>query len=105
MKIQYRVLGKPRRQRIRQIARSAWIDTDADPSEAERMAQWRIQDQMYGVISSLMISIAIKLAIALIRHWLSQSVGVPPEDFQYGEPGCDCSIRSPDSNLKGDSVE
>ena len=31
MKIQYRVLGKPRRQRIRRIARSAWIDTDADP--------------------------------------------------------------------------
>lgn len=87
MKFQYRLLGRTRRSRVREIARTAWADCQADPEKAEDLATMRINDQFYGFVSSILISLAIKLAIELIKHWAMQLLAEPPTQFVAGEPG------------------
>ena len=89
MKLQYRILGKRRRKRVRDIACTAWTDTQCDTNAAEHLARMRIQDQMYGIITSLLISIAIKLAVELIHYWVAESIPEPGLTFKSGEPGFD----------------
>ena len=104
MKLQYRIIGKRRRHRVRKIARAAWIDSRRNADQAKRMAELQILDQSCGIMTNLLIEIATKLAFELIQHWLKQSVASPNELYQSGEPGFD-GCNPPPPPAEGDFVE
>lgn len=85
--MRFLILGRRRRQKIREIARAAWIECGRS-SHAMKVAEKDIRRQMAGSFwASLLIGLAVQLAIKLIRYWWENHVDAPAPTFQPGEPG------------------
>jgi len=88
MKTQYRLLGRQRRLWVREIARRSFNDCDGDLDRAVVLAERRIRDAPKSIIGTILIGVAIKLAIASIVHWIQSRVAtVPSGEFLKEEPG------------------
>ena len=96
------VFSKSRRIRLREIAReeyyvaSKMVGSVFDKPEtikkvAARNAKSRLaQTREYGgFLNALLLSIAIKVIIKLIEHWIEEKLSASdvPESYQLGEPG------------------
>ena len=88
MKTSYRILGIKRREHIRDIASDAWCTT-RDRGQAEKLAARRIRISMGGVVGSILLGVAVKLAVELIVFWAKQKIWNPSLDFSTGEPGAE----------------
>lgn len=81
------LLGRARRQKVRDIARAAWLECGRS-SHALAVAEKDVRRQLAGSFwASLLIGIAVQLAIRLIRYWWENRVDSPALTFQPGEPG------------------
>lgn len=83
----YRILGRRRRQRVRELARQAYLHSP--PSEAVHNAEVAVRREMQGFISLVLVGIAVRLAIELIMYWLNLRMSEPGLTFQPGEPGAE----------------
>lgn len=91
MSLQFKALGKERRIAARNVAsgvlRNGYRPTATTlPRELRR----RLLDtgKFDSIIGSILISIAVKLALELIKYWIEQKLkSIPNGDFQSGEPG------------------
>jgi hypothetical protein len=85
-----RFLKIPRKQRntVRGIARDGLFRfRSADGSFRWGDAEPWIESQIRQAVGSIWVSIAITLAIALIRWWLENRVAEPSAIYELGEPG------------------
>jgi len=93
MKRSFRILGRRRREQVRDLTRESFVDNQGNPRAAEIDAVASIKSEFNSIIATILISIAIKLALALIAKWVRDRLsdpGVGPRDgFFTGEPGCD----------------
>lgn len=88
MKARYRLLGKEQRLRVRSYARCALHDANGDEAKAKELVAYRLRHAPQSIIASILIGVAIKLAIELIVYWIKNRFAtVPHGEFQPGEPG------------------
>ncbi|MFG0261007.1 MAG: hypothetical protein ACF788_01255 [Novipirellula sp. JB048] len=88
MKPRYRLLGSDRRSRVRGIARKSFHASGSDEDFAIELATAEIKNQFHGVIATLLLGIAFKLAAELILYWVKNRFStVPSGGFLPGEPG------------------
>ena len=71
---------------VRDIARQSFIDSDGDVELAIQYASSRIRSPE-SVITSILISIAVRLAVELIKHWWENRVSEPSTNYNAFEPG------------------
>lgn len=80
----------PRRQRnaARSIARDLLFELhrDGQPFDLER-AEELARDRTRSVIGSILIAVAVRLIIELIKYWLANRVTEPAAIYEIGEPG------------------
>ena len=86
MDTRFRLLGRRRREEIRQLARDAYMTS---PSFAKQEAERAVRHRYSGILSMLIVGLAVKLAIELIAYWVKQKFTHPPMTFEAGEPGAD----------------
>jgi hypothetical protein len=85
-----RFLRIPRKQRntVRGIARDGLFRfRNGDGSFRWGDAEPWIESQVRQGVGSIWVTIAIQLAIALIRWWLENRINEPSSIFELGEPG------------------
>lgn len=88
MDVSYRLLGRKHRLNVRNLARQAFHDADGDEVRAKRLVEYRLRHAPKSIIASILIGVAIKLAIELIVYWIKHRFAtVPSGEFQPGEPG------------------
>lgn len=92
----YKLIPLKQRLRIREICRQSVLDTGGDQTDAINLARKRIRrdNQLGSIVTSILIGLAVRLAIALIQYWLEERfsngmeyASIPQGDFQKGEPG------------------
>ena len=80
----------PRRQRnsARSIARDLYFELqrDGQPFDLDR-AEELARDRCRSVIGSILIAVAVRLIIELIKYWLANRVAEPAAIYEIGEPG------------------
>jgi hypothetical protein len=95
------VFSKKRRSRLRDLAREEYYiasKLSANPDNtavikklAIRNARQRLVEsgEYGGFFSAILLSIAIKIIIKLIEHWIDENLSASdvPETYQLGEPG------------------
>lgn len=84
--MKYRLLGRQRRNRVREIARQCFV-TAATAEIAKDRAERQIRGEMKSIIASILIGLAIKLAIELIAYWVRERFFRPEVEYTQGEPG------------------
>ena len=98
-----RLTGHGSRATVRSVARECFLDeavkysspksnADSIKREAIKAFKKRIRKEkpFKSIIASIVLSIAIRLAIALITKWIEQNLFSERKlspDYQYGEPG------------------
>lgn len=83
----YKLIGRDQRLRVRDMAREIYLECDCDGDRACRTIRHR-QAQFKSIVGTILVRIAISLAIALVKHWIEQKFSaVPSDDFVAGEPG------------------
>lgn len=80
----YFLLGRKKHE-IRRIARRAYLNNPNNLALAKEQAEREIRTR--SIVISILISIAVRLAIELIKYWFFNKVSVPAFTFQNGEPG------------------
>lgn len=81
--MKYKLLGK-RRFKIRDIARQAYLD-NKDPQKAIDQATKEIRTG--SIVITILVGLAIKLAIELIWYWFNNKVSSPSMFYLPEEPG------------------
>jgi hypothetical protein len=85
-----RFLKIPRKQRntVRGIARDGLFRfRNVDGSFRWDEAEAWLESQIRQAVGSIWVTIAIQLAIVLIRWWLENRINEPSAIFELGEPG------------------
>lgn len=88
MDAKYRLLGRRRRARIRHLARECYLANQGS-EQAKVDAEDAIRREFGSILVSILIGLAIKLAVELIAYWIKQRLSDPGVGFQSGEPGGD----------------
>ena len=86
--MKFMLLRKSKRQAVREIARRNYedcINVGLDIDEAKANAEKEIRTK--GIVSTILISIAIKLAFMLIEHWFFSGVTQVASEYDPNEPG------------------
>lgn len=85
MSIKYAVLGAKRRGRTREIAAEAFHGNPHDFEAAKAAAISRVKAEL----SSIFVTLAISLIIALLKYWWDNKANPPAlgSAFAAGEPG------------------
>lgn len=83
----YRILTRKQRESIRSDARSAWLQSSCDKDEAIAIVTRTLNDKMKGIIGTILLQLAIKLAIELIMRWLEDRNKQPSSFYVADEPG------------------
>ena len=86
--MKFMLLRKSKRQAVREIARRHYedcISVGLDIDEAKLNAEKEIRTE--GIVSTILISIAIRLAFMLIEHWFFSGVTQVTGDYDPSEPG------------------
>ena len=86
--MKFMLLRKSKRQAVREIARRNYeecIDVGLDIDEAKDNAAREIRTK--GIVSTILLSIAIKLAFMLIEHWFFSGATQVSEGYDPSEPG------------------
>lgn len=90
------LLSKQDKMLVRCFAIDAYENTGGDFQKSKAVVSADIREHMknrYGsIIGTILIGIAIRLAIALIKHWIKNNVLTPSEQYQLGEPGYDPNL-------------
>ncbi len=95
------VFSKKRRSRLREIAREEYYIASRLSADASNLSvikklaiknarQRVVQSGEYsGFFSAILISIAMKIIIKLIEHWIDENLLASdvPKAYQLGEPG------------------
>lgn len=81
------VLTRAQRQRVRQLARTAWIENAGDKDAAIKQVSAKLREEMKSVIGMILVQVAIKLAVALIMKWFEEKNFLPAKEYAIGEPG------------------
>jgi hypothetical protein len=80
----------PRRQRnsARSIARDLLFELQCDgqPFDLDR-AEELARERCRSVIGSILIAVAVRLIIELIKYWLANRISEPSAIYELGEPG------------------
>lgn len=88
MKPQFRILGKRNRLQVREIARHSFNVSNGVEADAKTLAEKSLRAAPKSIIASLLIGVAIKLAVELIVYWIKNRFAtVPSGGFLDGEPG------------------
>lgn len=88
MDVQYRLLGSRTRLQVRHIARRAYVASGGDERQSKELAEVWLRAAPKSIIATILIGVAVKLAIELIVYWIKHRFAdVPSGDFQTGEPG------------------
>lgn len=70
------------RNKARMLARDCWKESKGDRVKAELL----VEQRMSTVVGSIFVSVAIQIAIALIKYWWEHRTAEPSAVFQAGEP-------------------
>ncbi len=71
---------------IRAIARNAWIQSNGNTKEAEKIAKEEVRCQ-FGIVTYLVIIYyVIAICHKLWTWWLSSGIKTPPQEPMPGEP-------------------
>lgn len=81
----YRILGRKRRNRVREIAREEYLSKD--PESALASTRERVRAEYGSLIGTILVALAVKLATALIMSWIEDNLLEPPGSYQSTEPG------------------
>lgn len=84
--MRYRILGRARRKRVREIARDCFLIAGT-PTAAKEKAEAKIRKEFDSIIASILIGLAIRLAIELITYWVKEKFFRPSAEYTQGEPG------------------
>lgn len=90
--MQYKLMPNAMRLRVREVARQSLLDCNRDREQAITMARRRVPYDLKGrfnsILTTILISLAIRLAVELIVYWIKQNFMSPPSgQFVPGEPG------------------
>ena len=81
---------------VRDLARDSFLESSGDYEKSVRISRTLIRRyfraKYNSIISTILISIAIRLAIALIKYWIENRILMPPRTYTINEPGYDTSI-------------
>lgn len=86
-------LNHQQRQRVRTIARDAYLYHRGDAKSANKLAAQNIKAEFVAssiiaaIMMKLLIAIAINLAAKLIAKWIEQKLSTPSMNYTPGEPG------------------
>lgn len=93
MQILFDRLSKPQRDRVRSIARDAYLYHRGRPDEAKRLASENIKAEFVAssiitaIAVKLLVAVAINLASKLIARWALHQLSAPASRYVAGEPG------------------
>jgi len=73
--------------RVRAIALDAWLESRGEPDKAKEIAARRLRADPGGIITTLLIGLAVKLIAELIMHWFVNNVMQPEPAYLASEPG------------------
>lgn len=79
------LIRRRKREQLRQIAAKHYIECGCDTDAAFDAAKKEIRAG--GIITSILIGLAIKLVWELIKHWYFSGVTDPGSEYLAGEPG------------------
>lgn len=98
-----RVTGRNSRSTVRKVARECYLESvmrhESPKSQIESIKRDAIKEfkkrirkekPFKSILASIVISIAVRLAIALITKWIEQNLFSERKlsrDYQFGEPG------------------
>lgn len=82
----YRMLGRKRRTRVRELAREAYLASDTQ-EQAIELARRKVKKEFKSIIVEILIGVLIQLAIDLIVKWIMDNLTEVPTDYQPDEPG------------------
>jgi len=89
-KLRYFVLTMPQRTFLRNIALEAYLNHPKDQDAAIELAEELLQQRRKthgGIISVILIGVALQLVIDLIAYWIKNIVMTPSATYQEDEPG------------------
>ncbi len=81
------LLRKNQRYFVRSVARAAWIDGGFDKSQAIELGTERLKSAPASILTTLLISLAVRLLVALITDWFRRGVEEPGLEYSDEEPG------------------
>ena len=78
----------PKRQRriVREIARRSFINSNGDVELAIQKANTMIRAPE-SLVTSILVSIAVRLAVELIKYWWENRISEPSANYSACEPG------------------
>lgn len=51
------------------------------------MAEMRVRAEFNSIITMILVGLAVRLIVELIKYWIEQKFSRPSEGYQPGEPG------------------
>lgn len=94
---QFRRLPRRQRNATRSVARDVYFELSETgrPFDFAR-AEELLANRLRSVIGAIFLSLALKLAIELIKYWLANRVTEPAAIYEIGEPG-NCEMGGDDA--------
>lgn len=84
----FRKLPRRHRNTTRTATREVFFELfrPGEPFDFGR-AELLLRDRLRSVIGMILLSVALKLAIELIKYWLANRISEPSAIYELGEPG------------------
>ena len=80
-------LRKNQRYFVRSVARGAYLDAGFDKSKAIEIGKERLKSAPASILTTILISLAVRLLVALITDWVKREVEEPGVEYSDEEPG------------------
>ncbi len=81
------VLSGNVRAHTRATGREAYVDAGGDEKLAIKLGKQRLRESAESIIASLLIGLALRLLVELIKYWFLQNDPCPSMFYVRGEPG------------------
>lgn len=80
------LLRREKKEKIREIARRNFVEYGAEDGGQKAIEACKKEIRTSGIIATILIGLAIRLAIELIIWWIKNRIKVPPFTYQESEP-------------------
>jgi hypothetical protein len=93
MQVLFKQLSRAQRERVRTIARNAYLTHPGNPKWANEFAADNIKAEfvassiLTAIAVKLLVAVAINLASKMIARWIEQKLTTPPLQYMSNEPG------------------
>lgn len=99
------MLNREQCQYVRSVASNAFTKADGNCRKAIRIARQELRNAPESIIASIAISLAIRVAIWLIKKWIEKKFSSPPAMYQAWEIGFSGLSAADEATLQSPEFE